>query len=134
MEKGEAMERTAMCQCGAMTVRARGEPLRRSICHCEACRKRTGSAFSWNMFFPTAALTVTGATMEVRRVADSGNHCIDWRCAACGNLMLFGGEPDIGRRGIPAAMFDDIRDLAPKASVYDDRRPDWLTVAVEERD
>lgn len=36
------MERKAMCSCGALTIVARGEPGKISVCHCQECQRRTG--------------------------------------------------------------------------------------------
>ena len=44
--------RRAECACGQLSAVCSGEPMRVSVCHCLACKRRTGSAFSYNARFP----------------------------------------------------------------------------------
>lgn len=37
------MERVARCHCGALQAAVRGKPEWVNVCHCKACRRRTGS-------------------------------------------------------------------------------------------
>jgi len=46
-------ERIATCSCGNLTVTARGEPLDVYLCNCTACRRGTGTAFSYAAIFPS---------------------------------------------------------------------------------
>ena len=40
------------CLCGAVRYRSDAEPLMQVVCHCETCRKNSGSAFSMNVAVP----------------------------------------------------------------------------------
>ena len=40
----DRVERRARCCCGRLSVRVRGEPVINGLCHCDDCRRRTGSA------------------------------------------------------------------------------------------
>ncbi|MFL6732423.1 MAG: GFA family protein, partial [Sphingomicrobium sp.] len=64
--------RTASCRCGQLTATVEGEPVRISVCHCLACQKRTGSAFSAQARWPTECLEVEGRSKQWTRTADSG--------------------------------------------------------------
>ena len=46
------------CLCGAVRYRSDAEPLMQVICHCETCRKNSGSAFSMNVAVPQDALRI----------------------------------------------------------------------------
>ncbi len=43
----------ASCSCGQSTLVARGDPIRVSMCHCPACRRRTGSTYGAQARFAT---------------------------------------------------------------------------------
>ena len=65
-------EHTASCSCGAVRARCKGEPVRRSICSCQACRQRTGSAFSFNITYDAGQVQTSGAARTYTRRGDSG--------------------------------------------------------------
>ncbi len=46
-------EHHASCSCGQLTLVARGDPIRVSMCHCLACRRRTGSTYGAQARFAT---------------------------------------------------------------------------------
>jgi hypothetical protein len=46
--------RCAECSCGQLAAICQGDPVRISVCHCLACKRRSGSAFSNNARFPEA--------------------------------------------------------------------------------
>lgn len=62
-----AETRRAQCNCGLLSVICEGLPQRVSICHCSACKRRTGSAFAWNATFEDAHVTLTGDSKSFER-------------------------------------------------------------------
>ena len=64
--------RTASCRCGQLAVTVSGDPVRVSVCHCLACQKRTGSAFSAQARWPAECVTIEGRSSSWTRTADSG--------------------------------------------------------------
>jgi len=41
----------ARCCCGELEINVSGEPTKHGICHCDNCKKRTGSAFGISVYF-----------------------------------------------------------------------------------
>lgn len=41
---------TGSCLCGGIQYEVTGEPMKRVMCHCDNCRKFTGSSFMANSF------------------------------------------------------------------------------------
>jgi len=39
------MTRTATCCCGSASITVKDDPILNGICHCNDCKRRTGSAF-----------------------------------------------------------------------------------------
>ena len=75
---------TGGCQCGSVRYTLTGEPLRLIACHCKECQRQSGSAFGMSMLVKRDQWTVTGATKQFTRIADSGNPNTGVFCPECG--------------------------------------------------
>jgi hypothetical protein len=62
--------RRAECSCGQLSAICSGEPIRVSVCHCLACKRRTGSAFSFNVRFAKEHVSIQGQAAEFKRIGD----------------------------------------------------------------
>lgn len=121
-------EHIASCSCGALRIRCRGEPTRRSICHCDACRRRTGSAFSFNITFGVDQVTVEGDARTYVRRADSGRTCTFHFCPICGSTGFYTLEMRPGFVSVPAGSFGSAQPFEPAVSVYNHVREPWLEI------
>ncbi len=125
-----AMEtHVAVCRCGRVTVRCEGEPVRVSVCHCLACRKRTGSAFSAQVRFPTGRVTVAGEVAVFERRSDDGNAVAYRFCPGCGATMAYqiADQPDLV--AVPLGMFErPAFSTRPAFSVYERRKHAWVGI------
>jgi hypothetical protein len=126
--------RTAACRCGALTATCEGEPVRVSVCHCLACQRRTGSAFSAQARFPAEKVRLEGAVSIYVRTADSGNKFAYRFCPACGSTVAYEGELQQGLIAIPLGAFADPGFPPPRFSVWESRRHPWAAVTGEEVD
>lgn len=105
-----------------------GEPVRVSVCHCLACQKRTGSAFSAQLRWPAECVTIAGESKAWTRTADSGQTTTYHFCPDCGSTVHYGGGnfPDLV--AIPLGVFDDPYIASPDFSVWERRRHDWVEI------
>ena len=125
---GEAVHRAA-CRCGAVTMVARGAPLRTSVCHCRACQARTGSAFGAQARFHADAIALAGEVREWRRTGDEGGIATYRFCPVCGVTCWYtvSTEPDVV--AVQWGLFEDPGALpGPAYSVYEDRKWAWVRV------
>ena len=53
---------TGACLCGQVHVRVTEAPVFASACHCRACQKLTGGAYSLSLMLPPSGLEVEGET------------------------------------------------------------------------
>lgn len=118
--------REARCACGALCASAEGEPVRISVCHCLACKRRTGSALAWNATYHAACVTVSGAYHTYERRSDEGNWARHHFCPACGCSVHYEIEVRPGMISIPAGAFADADFPAPTIQVYEERACPWL--------
>jgi hypothetical protein len=125
-------ERTASCRCGQLRATVHGEPVRVSVCHCLACQKRTGSAFSAQLRWPKECVEISGESKEWTRVADSGQTTTYHFCPECGSTVHYGGGnfPDVV--AIPMGSFDDPYIASPDYSVWEKRKHEWVEILGED--
>lgn len=120
--------RTARCLCGRVSIECRGAPVRVSVCHCDDCRRRTGSAFGVQVRYAQADATPAGDPAVYVRTADSGRTATHRFCPACGATVWWTMERDPGLVVVPGGAFAD-RDLPPPTvEVYAARRYPWCAL------
>lgn len=120
--------RTATCRCGQLKAECEGEPVRVSVCHCLACQKRSGSAFSTQARWPEDQVKVTGEAKTWERVADSGHRATYRFCPNCGSTVAFVIEGWPGLVAVPLGAFADPDFPKPRFSVYEHRKHDWVAI------
>ena len=86
------MERTGQCHCGALRVITTGEPDRVYLCHCQACQRRTGTAFHFGASFPKEQVRLDGERTVYERDADSGYRIRFHFCPNCGTTLYWKGD------------------------------------------
>jgi hypothetical protein len=133
--RDEEMEMTthrAECSCGQLSATCSGEPVRVSVCHCLACKRRSGSAFSWNARFPEDAVAITGRATVFTRTGDEGGHVIYSFCPECGTTVHYRIDTQPGLIAIPAGAFADAAFPPPFLSYYHEtRRNPWVEIRAE---
>jgi hypothetical protein len=124
-------EQTARCTCGALSVTAASEPVKISACHCHACQRRTGSAFSVAVFYDRDRVTLNGPSKTFTRPGDSGQNVEFHFCPTCGTSILWypGFRPEWA--GVAIGCFADAGPGGPTQAVYEDLRQPWVTIAIE---
>jgi len=120
---------TAACCCGACTIEVTGAPVINAICHCANCKRRTGSAFGWSVYF--------GDEQVVRRTGDVRCYEIDgattqqrWFCAGCGTTLFWKIGYQSGRTGVAGGCFDEALP-PPTVTVSNAGRCDWVGLPPE---
>ncbi|KAL3457419.1 Mss4-like protein [Aspergillus heterothallicus] len=125
------------CFCGAIRVEYTGEPLKSALCHCNDCRKITGSAFTYNFVVLKSQLQISGSgtPRQLSKTSDTGNRIVNYHCGDCGS-PLYGGQvaedgttPQNGVVILRAGILDDEEFLArwrPDVEVFTTRRLPWV--------
>lgn len=57
------MPPTAVCCCGPLRLTVTSEPAINGVCHCTDCKRRTGSAFGWQVYFRDEAIVALAGAM-----------------------------------------------------------------------
>ena len=107
--------RTGGCLCGSVRFRLHGQPLRTGVCHCQDCRRTSGSAYVFYAVWPRTAYDGPG---------DLGSFAGRSFCKACGSRVasLRSDEAEIMLGCLDHAPTD----LIPERELWIVRREPWL--------
>ena len=115
------MIREGGCLCGAVRLKARGEPINVRVCHCRNCQKAMGSPFFARALFNQNALTVEGNTSRY-----ASSEAIDRVfCTSCGT-RLFSWRTNGTAAGVALAIFDDRNAFAPTEHIWVKEKMNWV--------
>ncbi len=126
------MTRKATCCCGLCSIEVEGEPMINAICHCGNCKKRTGSAFGWSLYFPDAQVGKRTGDLKAYSI-DGAKRQERWFCAACGTTLFWKVARIPNQTGIAGGCFGETPLAAPVATVFNDGRCRWLRLPEEWR-
>jgi hypothetical protein len=115
------MKLSGGCNCGQVRYELDGEPIRVGICHCETCRKESGSAFSYFGIWPRVAATLSGELGCWQSRAGG-----DRFCPQCGS-SLFCWTDESDEIEIKLGTLDGPpTGLVPAYELWTIRREPWL--------
>jgi hypothetical protein len=112
------------CLCGAVRFEVEGDFERFYLCHCEYCRKGTGSAHAANLFSSTAKLKwILGEDKATRFNLTATQH-IKCFCSICGSAL-----PNVQMNGklvvVPAGSLNGDVAIKPTAHIFVASRANW---------
>jgi hypothetical protein len=119
--------KTAACACGALTVTVAAPPHSVHACSCQACQRRSGSAFSYTAFFAEADASISAEFRSWRRSSEAGRFHDTGFCPTCGCAMFCRLEAWPGVIGVPAGAFADPAFTRPAKLYWTAHRHEWLT-------
>ena len=120
------MTREASCSCDQLKVVCTGEPIRVSICHCFACQRRSGSAFSFQARFPVANVKISGLSKTYVRLTDDDDSVTFHSCPTCASTVYYQMMSDPEVIAVAVGMFNDSNFPSPHYSVYEGRKHSWI--------
>ncbi len=117
------------CLCGAVRYEYDGVPEGATYCHCEDCRRTTGSAFSVGVRMRSAMLRiVSGNVKSYTKIADSGNEITRQFCPDCGS-PLFTREPACPHLVfVKAGSLDNPELIEPTRQIWTERATPWAHI------
>lgn len=116
-------EMTGQCMCGAVRFTATNVPDKFGVCHCEMCRRWTGTAFA-NVEVPNDSLHWEGvaqiATLQSSQWAERG-----W-CRRCGTPLYWRMTEEnaySSTTDVSLGLFDDPSVFTMASEIYIDHKP-----------
>jgi hypothetical protein len=116
---------TGHCLCGRISYSVSSQPLRMGQCHCDDCRRSTGTGHACNAFFNKDDVHIVGETHHYSSIADSGAQVTRYFCPECGSQLF--GTLNAAAKVICvfAGTLDDSSWFKADVIVYNKRKPLW---------
>lgn len=111
------------CLCGTVRFEVQGEFQNFYLCHCQHCRKDTGSAHAANLFSQSAKLTWVAGTNAVTSFTLPGSRHNKSFCKLCGSALP--STHIAGLLVIPAGCLDSEVSMLPTAHIFTSSKADW---------
>lgn len=119
------------CLCGVVRFQFKGPATAFRYCHCERCRKATGSAHAANLFVPEAQFAWHAGEERVTRYdLPEARRFAVWFCSECGTRVPHKIR-DRGDYLVPAGAVDGALGMRPDAAIFWASRADWYVAPGE---
>lgn len=118
------------CDCGKIRYRLHAEPIVVKCCHCRACQRQTGSAFTVNVVIEAEHVELLGDAPEPSNLETlSGHGQQNMRCPSCkvsvwSVFNQAGGKAFFMRGG----TLDDTARLEPDLHIYTESKQPWVVI------
>ncbi len=116
---------TGQCLCGNVKFTIASAPLRMGQCHCDDCRKSTGTGHASNAFFNRKNVNIEGELSRYASTTDSGSVVSRFFCPNCGSRLFAENNAAANIIGVSAGVLDDSSWFKANAIVYNKRKPQW---------
>lgn len=113
------------CLCSAVRYTCSAEPAMAGHCHCEDCRRSSGSGHSSHLAVPEASVSLTGEVAAYARPANSGNMVTRHFCPTCGAALFSTNSAMPGMMFLRASSLDDLEVFKPQMHVFTSRAASW---------
>lgn len=114
------------CLCGSVHYEIRGDARRFYHCHCQRCRKTTGTGHATNILVtPESSLSwKKGEELLKRYKVPDAERFYNCFCSSCGSPMPR-VVPQLGGIVIPAGTLNDDPPIKPQARIFWGSRAEW---------
>jgi len=113
------------CLCGQIRYELSGSTERFYHCHCQRCRKATGTAHASNIMVKVDSFTwLDGEELLKRYKVPQAERFFTNFCSHCGSPMPR-AVPELGMTIIPAGSLDHELSIKPSSRIFWDSRSQW---------
>lgn len=119
------MARRVFCCCQTCSIEVDGDPVLNVVCHCDNCRRRTGTAFGWSIYFRDDQVVHRDGVFNEYAI-DGVRTQTRYFCGACGTTLFWKISTRHGEIGIAGGCFGRADAFLPSATYSDSSRSDWV--------
>ena len=115
------------CLCGGIKFEVTQAPETLRYCHCESCKKLSGSIGTVNGRVPSNAIRIL-AGKELLQTFQPAEGSAKTFCRTCGSNLFGGGWPDSETTSVRASALDDPFEARPSAHLFVRSVAAWETL------
>ncbi len=120
------------CLCDVIRYEVRGEPVRILNCHCDDCRRTTGSSFGTYVFINESDLTILqGTPKSFEHPNDSGVTMTKQFCGICGTQLFAKGSRAGGIIHVKVGTIDDASFVRPAMDIFVSKKLPFVRLSDE---
>ena len=121
------MKRIAKCCCEQAGIEVQGEPELNLVCHCDSCKRATGSAFGISVYFKDEQIVRTFGETSVYEKTNWLGDQKRYFCKICGTRLYWTLSEMAGLTGVAGGCFTDDPLPEPNLTVTQgDKMLPWL--------
>ena len=116
---------TGRCLCGAVTFEIVGVPVIVAQCHCEECRRLSGTGHTTGAMFASSGVTLHGEIGEFIYKSGTDSEVTRGFCKTCGS-PIFGRNTRLADHiTVPLGSIDDTTGLNVQVVIFARDKPHW---------
>ncbi|WP_420588146.1 GFA family protein [Marivita sp.] len=119
------MKFTGQCLCGDVSYTANGPPVVVAQCHCEECRRLSGTGHSVGAMFRTEAVDVNGTLSEFSYTSATGSEVTKVFCATCGSPVYGKNTRSPNHLTLTLGTMDNHSGLEVEVVIFERDKPHW---------
>ena len=116
---------TGKCLCGNVSYIADGQPKVVAQCHCEECRRLSGTGHTVGAMFPSVAVSVTGKVSQFKYLSGKGSEVTKAFCATCGSPVYGTNTRTPDHMTLTLGTMDDASGLGIEVVIFERDKPHW---------
>ncbi len=99
--------RIAQCCCGKTKIQVKADPVIHSVCNCNNCKQRTGSAFGISAYFYDEDVKIIEDATSVYALKNDLGEQKRYFCHQCGTTLFWKASVFRGMTGIAGGCFTE---------------------------
>jgi hypothetical protein len=124
------MSHTAQCACGSAAIEVAGESVAHGVCHCDNCKRRTGSAFGISVYFRKRDIVRIAGELTLYALHNKARNEDQERhfCTKCGTTLYWHSSTYPDFVGIAGGCFAGEALGEPNINSSSSKKLSWVTV------
>lgn len=113
------------CLCGAVTYEVDGPPIIVAQCHCDECRRLSGTGHSIGAMFTQEAVSLSGTLSEFKFMSDKSSEVTKAFCANCGSPIYGTNTRSAGHLTLTLGSMDDASGMHVQVVIFERHKQHW---------